>query len=672
MGKKIFQDNKQILLNVIYIPKLFQHIVKSTQKSLLPLVNTPLLDYTLDWLERCQVDEAIVYCKAQPHANALRQHCLDFGKHRGPGGLRVVVVASEDCCSLGDALRDLYEKSLLKDDFIIVNGDIVANLDLQDLLKKHKDRRTSDKSAIMTCVYVKSDGIESEDSNDDAVTLISDAVSNKILVPPKAYEHGKLSIPTEVVAGHSELQLIPCVRDPGIAICSEVIPSLFSDNFDYGTRESLVRGVIEQEELLGYSIFSEVVEGVYASRVTSLAKYQTISGEIVSRFAYPLVPEVSLTSHRIRYHYDPFTNNYWDNSAKFSNSSIGAGVVVGAGSEISVGSYLDSTIVGDHCNIGSNVKTTNAYIMNHIKVKENCNIQESFVGSSAEMLENVTLHPCCVMGRGVKVGPNITCSAHTRLMVHPPKDEFDDDIKNEEVDIKVCGSKGQAFIFTPEDDEFLASSLWRGREKATDEEEDDEDENDMEDDDEEEEEDHMIEDEDERKENEFKREVTDSLMNGLREKTACENIVLEINSSRHAYNISMEDVLTSVIHGILRSGENLGDKSEEELWKGVKTSIAAFKDVLLNYVKKPRDQIITLNAIEQLVEESTQYIPLVQKILYELNQTHEILDDQVVVHWYKKGGAHTAVFSKIKPSISRFIEWLEQEDSDDEDEDNNQ
>lgn len=42
---------------------------------LVPLVNTPLLDYTLDWLERSGVDEAIVYCRAQPNADKIRQHC---------------------------------------------------------------------------------------------------------------------------------------------------------------------------------------------------------------------------------------------------------------------------------------------------------------------------------------------------------------------------------------------------------------------------------------------------------------------------------------------------------------------------------------------------------------------------------------------------------------------
>ena len=45
---------------------------------------------------------------------------------------------------------------------------------------------------------------------------------------------------------------------------------------------------------------------------------------------------------------------------------------------------------------------------------------------------------------------------------------------------------------------------------------------------------------------EFEREVKDSLLNAYKNNSALENVILEVNSSRHAYNVTMENVLSTV------------------------------------------------------------------------------------------------------------------------------
>lgn len=80
----------------------------------------------------------------------------------------------------------------------------------------------------------------------------------------------------ELFQSSSDLQVLPAARDPNISVCSEVVPSLFSDNFDYGSEDSLIRGVIEQEELLGYTIHCEILDSGYASRVTSFTAYARV------------------------------------------------------------------------------------------------------------------------------------------------------------------------------------------------------------------------------------------------------------------------------------------------------------------------------------------------------------------------------------------------------------
>lgn len=51
--------------------------------------------------------------------------------------MTVQIVGSEGCYCLGDALRDLYAKRLLRKHFVLLGADTVTNADLHDILQQH-------------------------------------------------------------------------------------------------------------------------------------------------------------------------------------------------------------------------------------------------------------------------------------------------------------------------------------------------------------------------------------------------------------------------------------------------------------------------------------------------------------------------------------------------------
>ena len=66
--------------------------------------------------------------------------------------MKLTLLTAAACLSPGEVLRFVDQKDLMKNDFVLVTGDVVANFDLQAALCSHKQRRAADRHAIMTMV----------------------------------------------------------------------------------------------------------------------------------------------------------------------------------------------------------------------------------------------------------------------------------------------------------------------------------------------------------------------------------------------------------------------------------------------------------------------------------------------------------------------------------------
>ena len=104
----------------------------SKPKLLFPIVGVPLIDVMLDWMKSAGVTEVIL---AVNHlADRLK---TEIGEKRR--GLDVLYSVEREPLGTGGPLR--LAKSLLGSDdpFLVLNGDIVSNLDLRQMIKDHED-----------------------------------------------------------------------------------------------------------------------------------------------------------------------------------------------------------------------------------------------------------------------------------------------------------------------------------------------------------------------------------------------------------------------------------------------------------------------------------------------------------------------------------------------------
>ena len=89
----------------------------------------------------------------------------------------------------------------------------------------------------------------------------------------------------------------------------------------------------------------------------------------------------------------------------------------------------------------------------------------------------------------------------------------------------------------------------------------------------------------------FYNEVVDSLIRGYEERITCNNLVLEVNSSRYAYNVTVREVNYYVMRAIL----SLGNKKN---WESLLQTITYFLPLLQNYIRNAEAMMDCLTAIE--------------------------------------------------------------------------
>lgn len=53
-------------------------------------------------------------------------------------------------------MRDIYTRGLVTSDFVLVMGDLVSNIRIDEVVRVHKERRKTNKDAIMTMVVKES------------------------------------------------------------------------------------------------------------------------------------------------------------------------------------------------------------------------------------------------------------------------------------------------------------------------------------------------------------------------------------------------------------------------------------------------------------------------------------------------------------------------------------
>ncbi|XP_017137419.1 translation initiation factor eIF-2B subunit epsilon [Drosophila miranda] len=654
----------------------FKPLSDEGSTALLPLVNVSMLDYALIALNRSGVEEVFVY--ASLYLQEIRDHIKAGIATYASWSFKMTVhmIGGEGCRCFGDAMRDLDAKALIRGNFILMGADTVTNADLRPVLDQHKRMAKFDKGTAATLVFKE--------------CAINDRTGNELLIAvdkqnARLHYHQRLrmnhkearyQIPLDVFLGNSCVALHHNLLDPQIAIGSPSMLSLFSDNFDFQTRDDFVRGLLINEELLDSRIYVALLPAAqYAHKVNNWPSYQLVSRDIINRWAYPLVPDMGVYKLHQQYvfHKD---NIYKSHEAHVSKVALRENVVIQAGSHVEAGTVISDTVIGENCRIGKNCQLSNVFLMANVTIQDNCRLKHCVVGSSAVIEADCDISAGCVVGAKC-VLPRKTKLAKTLVTSSPStkrRAEQEQEQDYEAVELEAIGP--QAYIVSDittgdpddsDDEELLPQQTLcipkmgellaplddisycsdvsddddGGSQAVT-----------------------PLPDDT----NIFLSEVIDSLSRGFREKSNPDFLILEINSSRYAYNMSLKEVNFNVVKAVFGM-QCIVEPANNNVLVAISAAFKQLGPVVSNYIKSEEAMLDCLKALEDVYEENPLVQEKISQIVHYLYDKDFVSEDAIQAWYAQLGGQEHA---QLRQSLVKLVDWLNQsseEDDNDKEED---
>lgn len=675
----------------------FRPITLERPKVLLPLVNTPMIDYTLAWLESAGIEEVFVFCCS--HSKQIISY-LETSQWLSTPKFSVKTIESHDSVSAGDALRLIYERNVIRGDFVLISGDTVSNMSLTQALLEHKERRKRDALAVMTMVIKKSKPSalthQTRLGNDELFIAVDPDTKQLLFYEDKADScKGIFSLDKSLVADNPALSLHNDIQDCYIDICTPEVLSLFTDNFDYQhLRRHFVKGLL-LDDIMGYKIYTHEIHASYAAQVDNFRSYETISKDILQRWTYPLVPDVQFSgNHSTKLERQGI---YKASDIVLARSAqIGPFTLVGSGTTVGGHSKISNSVVGDGCSIGSNVSIEGCYIWNNVTIQDGCKLRHAIVCDGVVIKAGAVLEPGVILSFKVVVGEQFVVPAYSKvsLLLQPIKQDSDEELEyadNSSVENQpmttVLDMPNGELVSKPSDSSEVGVSgvgyIWSVCEGGH--EEDwrysiapipvdkilelrncTEADNDL-----------LIENgsllptpgdiptdttsemsEDEIRD--FEKEVEATFLRAVHEGVEQDHVIIEINSLRLSYNVQFADCAGAIFFSIMALATETPYVTNGELYITVASIIPKWGGLLKHYLQTIDEEIEVIMKFEEMcLESNKEFAPIFSRILHLLYDK-DILSEESILSWASEKSLADESDKIFVKQAEKFIQWLKE------------
>ncbi|XP_048578779.1 translation initiation factor eIF-2B subunit epsilon isoform X2 [Nematostella vectensis] len=435
---------------------------------------------------------------------------------------------------------------------------------------------------------------------------------------------------------------------------------------------------------MGNQVHCHIISDKYAARVSNLYTYDAISKDILHRWAYPIVPDNSSFFMDDCYSYSRH-NLYLDKNLSLARDCVlEENLIIGGGTSVGTGTVISNTVIGKNCAIGDNVRIEGAHLWDNVTVEDNCYISCAILCSNVHIKKNVTVTSGSVVSFNVVLGPDIALRPGARVTLkRREEDETDfgmDDLsigekpkQAEPIEFNKTevGAEGSGYLWFEEeesdDESDKVEDVWGAERESSSEDEVSSIASDI----------SSLPDtpppEDSRL---FYNEVLETIRLGVVDGVSGDNMILEINASKYAYNVTFRDVNQSIGKALLESALHDNNMDNQAQSVNLKKTMMHLKPVFENYVKDAEGQRDLIGAIEDFFLDNAWCRDTLQVCLHLLYEM-DVLDETVILHWHAHPGpsnddqAMEEQKRDLRQTAARFVTWLKEaeEESDDEDDD---
>ncbi|KEI01010.1 sugar phosphate nucleotidyltransferase [Clostridium botulinum] len=341
----------------------------SIPKPMMPIADKPIIQYTIELLKRNDIKDIAI--TLQYMSDYIVNYLGDGKKF----GVKITYFIEEMPLGTGGSVKNAHE--FLNDTFIVISGDALIDIDLSEVIKYHKNRKS-----IATLVTKKVDlpleyGVVITDNSGRIIKFLekpswSEVFSDKV--------------------------------NTGIYVLEPKVLSYYDENENFDFSKHLFPMLLENEE----PMFVYTTKGYWCD-IGNIEEYHNCNMDLLKgiinlklngkKYLQNIwVGKNSIISPKVKINPPVFIG---ENTKIYGSAEIGPYTILGNNNIIKSNVSIKKSITFDNCYIGDHSQIRGGILGKNVQIKDRTSIFEnSVIGNNTIVESKVTINPA------VKVWPN--------------------------------------------------------------------------------------------------------------------------------------------------------------------------------------------------------------------------------------------------------------------------